>query len=732
MRWSNLFVIFRREVRDQIRDRRTLFMIFVLPILLYPILGLGVSKFAIALEQKPRVVVVVGTEFLPQAPALLNVSRDGFNPAFFDHPKEAERLLVRVEPATGAWTDPRVRERAIRDGDAAAIMLIPHDLPAQLQRDNDGEIDIPIQYNSVDEPSQITYLRLKELIFRWRKSIVDARLKRDQKTQSYAEPIQVKAIDVATAQETGSVLWSRLFPFLLVMMSLTGAFYPAVDLCAGEKERGTMETLLISPASRSEIVLGKFLTVMLASITTAVLNLLSMGLTGIQLARQVSALSQQGGRHAGGASSVISPPSLQGAVWMIALLIPLAALFSAVCVALAVLARSMKEGQYYMTPLYLVCLPLIFITLMPGVELDLFYSLVPITGVALLLRALILGNYDVALRFFLPVLVPTLVYAAVALRWAVDQFQREDVLFRESEQFSLGAWARHVLRDRDKLPTGGQAALCFVLILSSTWFMMLYLARQDAAMSVNSVVAGQSVILIVPLVMAFLLTSDPWRTLRLRWPEGRYLFLAVGLVVALNPLVNTLRPIVEALFPISATIKATLQQIMSQSPGLVASILVFAFFPAICEEFAFRGFILSGLERRHRTRSAIILSALMFGFLHVLLSLFQQLFNAAILGVVLGLLAVRSRSILPGIVFHFLNNTFGVALGTVVTAPWAQGVLPWIYRNPDEGLYHGGWVAASAVISSCLLYLLWKKKPEEDLDSEADSPGFAGPVEPAY
>ena len=243
---------------------------------------------------------------------------------------------------------------------------------------------------------------------RWRKSIVDSRLKRDQKTQSYAEPIQVKAQDVATEREAGSVLWSRLFPFLLVMMSLTGAFYPAIDLCAGEKERGTMETLLISPASRSEIVLGKFLTVMLASVTTAVLNLLSMGLTGIQLAHQVGAMSAEAARRsAAAASSVIAPPTLQAAFWMILLLIPLAALFSAVCVSLAVLARSMKEGQYYMTPLYLVCMPLVFVTLMPGVELDLFYSLVPITGVALLLRALILGNYDVALRFFLPVLVPT-------------------------------------------------------------------------------------------------------------------------------------------------------------------------------------------------------------------------------------------------------------------------------------------------------------------------------------
>ena len=101
MRWSNLFIIFRREVRDQIRDRRTLFMIFVLPILLYPILGIGVSKFAIALEQKPRVVVVVGTEFLPQTPAMLNTTGDGFNPALFDTPAEADRLVVQLESATG-------------------------------------------------------------------------------------------------------------------------------------------------------------------------------------------------------------------------------------------------------------------------------------------------------------------------------------------------------------------------------------------------------------------------------------------------------------------------------------------------------------------------------------------------------------------------------------------------------------------------------------------------------
>src|SRR4051795_10294473 len=99
VRWSNVWVILRREVRDQARDRRTLFMIFVLPILLYPILGIGIVQFSAAFEQKPRTVMVVGAEHLPPDPPLLNAERDGFNRSLFDTPDEATKLLVRTEKA---------------------------------------------------------------------------------------------------------------------------------------------------------------------------------------------------------------------------------------------------------------------------------------------------------------------------------------------------------------------------------------------------------------------------------------------------------------------------------------------------------------------------------------------------------------------------------------------------------------------------------------------------------
>ena len=117
----------------------------------------------------------------------------------------------------------------------------------------------------------------------------------------------------------------------------------------------------------------------------------------------------------------------------------------------------------------------------------------------------------------------------------------------------------------------------------------------------------------------------------------------------------------------------------------------------------------------------------MFGFLHVLLSLFQQLFNATLLGIILGLLAVRSRSILPGILFHFLNNAMAVARGYLVVEPAEGSVAGWIYRNPSEGLYHGGWIVASVLAVRRLLYLLCKWKPDPSGRWSKTVP--AGPLE---
>src|SRR5262245_42879803 len=156
------------------------------------------------------------------------------------------------------------------------------------------------------------------------------------------------------------------------MWSLAGALYPAVDLCAGEKERGTMETLLISPASREEIVWGKFLTIWVFSTGTALLNLVSLAVTTAVFKTAFT-------------GSGLNPLAL---LWAVVLVLPLSAFFSALCLALGAYARSTKEGQYYLMPLFLGTLPLVGLTLAPGIELNPFYCMLPVTGVALLMHRL--------------------------------------------------------------------------------------------------------------------------------------------------------------------------------------------------------------------------------------------------------------------------------------------------------------------------------------------------------
>jgi sodium transport system permease protein len=712
IRWRNVWTIFRREARDQVRDRRTLFTVLVLPLLLYPILGFSILQLSATFDQKARTIIVVGSEHLPLSPPLLNKAKDGFEPGLFSRSKDAELLKVELGTPGIDWRKPGVVRQGLRGGLAKAVIIVPPDVKGQIEAV--GSARLPILYDSTDESSQVTYLRVREVLERWRDEIVQARLVVDKKPPGYTEPVEVKGEDVAPESEVGGSIWGRIFPFLLVIMALTGAFYPAVDICAGEKERGTMETLLISPASRPEIVLGKFFTVMLVSMATALLNLASMGLTGLRIAGQIAV---SGSKAGGKMATMIAPPSPSSYFWMMLLLIPLSAFFAALCVALATMARSMKEGRYYMTPLYLVSLPLILVTLAPEITLNLFYSLVPITGVSLLLKALILGDYENARRYFLPVLLPTLVYAWLALRWAVDLFNREDVVFREAEAFDLKSWLISLIRDKEPTPSAGSAIFGFALIISLTWYVMQAPGMAESPIR-GMAVAHLACILSPPLILAFALTSNPVGTLRLRMPRLADLGLAAGLALSLNPLVRELGYHVEKLFPASSAIQAGLADMAKQIPNLGVALVIFALMPAITEELAFRGYILSGLRRTYSEGTSILLSALLFGILHVLISLFQQLFGATLLGLVLGLIAIRTRSLWPGVLFHFLNNTLGLITPEAAKHPSLATLSSWLFRDPAEGLYRPGVLVATALISTVLLGILWRGGSRTKADAQ--------------
>ncbi len=709
MKLSNVRLILVREVCDQLRDRRTLFMIAVLPIVLYPLLGMSMLQVTQFMQERPTRVLVIGAERLPASPVLFQDKQ--FAHDLFAGGK-SELLETYFAPDTG--TPSRDNGLAlVQAGTFEAALYFPRDFAARLeafrkaialkhpsvQPGEEVRLEVPnpeIIYNAADEKSQVTFARLSEVLRRWSDRIGEDNLKATGVSARAMRPFYVGAADVADVQSRSGALWSKILPVLMLLWALTGAFYPAIDLCAGEKERGTLETLLSSPAQRSEIVLGKLLTVMLFSILTAVLNLVSVGITGSMILARMSDMGM--------------PPPVAIVALVIAL-VPIAALFSALCLALAAFAKSTREGQYYLMPLLLVTMPLVILPMSPGVELNLGNSLIPVTGLVLLLRNVLEGDYWLAVRYLPGVAVATSLACLMAIRWAVNQFNSESVLFRESERLDLGLWLRHLWRERPATPTAAMAVCCGVAILLLNFFASFSLpAPEGFAGFVRMAFVTQVAVIAVPvLLLTMFLTASPRQALSLNWPAWRTLPLAALLAVALHPAATELQSLVRYLYPVGDNVLPALErlQAMFREANVWALVFVIALVPAICEELAFRGFLLSGFRRLGKCRG-ILYSALFFGLTHGVL---QQSLIASLLGVLLGYLAVQGRSILPGVVFHLCHNAL-LVINTRITSAmlpdWPQ-LRAWIIALPDGGCLFPLPVVVSGFLLAALVLIRFQK-----------------------
>ncbi|MCI0681095.1 MAG: CPBP family glutamic-type intramembrane protease [Gemmataceae bacterium] len=740
MRWSIIRLIWLRDLRDQLRDRRTLFMIAVLPLLLYPVLGFVVLQFAFGFAQRPSTIGIVALDDSRDFPvrdpdsaglspvpglawlAATPISSDAWIAAAalaqaghhrldyplllrdgqfttFDAALPAAESNVRMAQARLkiAWLPPADTE-ALAQRRVDVILRAPREFFAQLAGStiagSPSRPALQLLSRPNDDYSKQATQRLRPLLESWKNELRQVRLLRKGLNPDVIDPFDIQEPQVPLQRpETIVDLVVRMFPFMLVMWSLAGALYPAVDLCAGEKERGTMETLLITPAGRAEIVVGKFLTIWVFSAASALLNLVSMGMTTWQFSGE---LMPQGALP------------LAALWWCVVLSLPLSALFSAVSLAIGAYARSSKEGQHYLMPLFLVTMPLIFLTLAPGVELNPFYSLVPVTGVALLMQRLMTASAldQVPWLYFIPVLAPIALYSWLALRWAIEQFQREEVLFREAERVDVRLWLRHLLRDKEPTTTTGQAFFGFGIILALRWLAMGM--GHHLSVTVYASIDLVAFVAAPVLFMTLVLNTEPRASLALRVPTGRELLLAAVLAVLLLPPIAGLAVTVFSTFenlsklledrqPLVQSLRALIEGDSLSSGDVLPYFVAFALLPAVCEELVFRGFLLTGLQKRFRPRTAIFLCSFLFALFHM--NVFQFL-PAFFLGVVLGLLTVRGRSVLPAMFFHLLYN--GALLLSVpikrylepapllTWAPYVCGVflaaalalLWWLYRKP--------------------------------------------------
>jgi len=392
-------VVYRKELTEWLRDRRTLISTVLVPLLAFPILISGMISLSSVLigaakKEVPKVMIIGGDDS-PSVVADLRANKE-----------------LEFVPYAENWKD-QISNKEIR-----AAVEIPKGFQASLE--NGTSETVQIDYYEGELKSEFGAEHVESTLKNYRDDVIKKRLAAKNLPDSLVSPFETKKQNVAPPEKVGGASIGSFIGYMVIILSMTGAIYPAIDLTAGEKERGTMETILCSPISRLDLVLGKFLLIFSASLTTAILSVTSMGLSFAYMGHSLAAGSNGAGIHMNlGLMSVV-------AVFLMAL--PLSVLFSAALMTIALFAKTYKEAQSYLTPMtFVVVIPAVA-SVMPGVELTPKLALIPILNTSLVCKEIITGTYHWNSIFL--IFASTCVYAAVAIFIAVKTFQRESVLFR--------------------------------------------------------------------------------------------------------------------------------------------------------------------------------------------------------------------------------------------------------------------------------------------------------------
>jgi sodium transport system permease protein len=398
MKLRNIWIVYRKELRDSLRDRRTLVAMIVVPLLVMPLLTIGVSVlmikiFAEANQEVPR-VMIIGGENSPKTRDALETSKE-----------------IKAERGTSDYI------QLISDKRVRAAVELPQDFDDALA--GNRQLTVKIYDYEGDLKSGVAAEKLKKFFDNLKETTVKERLTSLNLPETTVKPFELKTQNVAPPEKVSGAVIGGFIPYLVIILSLTGAMYPAIDLTAGEKERGTIETILCSRVSRTHLVLGKFFMVLTASLGSAVLAMISMG-GSFQVAKALMAKGTDNPLH-----FTIGIKAI-GAVFLMAL--PITVFFSSALLAIALLAKSYKEAQSYISPLMIFAIMPAVVGMLPGTELSTRMLLIPILNTTLVCKDIVSGTYhwnQIGIVF-----LSTCVYAAAALFIAVRQFNREEVLFR--------------------------------------------------------------------------------------------------------------------------------------------------------------------------------------------------------------------------------------------------------------------------------------------------------------
>lgn len=697
-RW---FRMAQKELREILRDRRTIITLIGMPLLIYPLLGVTFQKLLVTqatAKSKTEYRLCFANDrdarvfrhIFREAELLRHPDRRFGNPA---------ELQAEGTPEDPIWVmlDPRNPNASV-DID----LLVSNrtaDLGIRLQDSADMG---PWHFELVSRSSSTYSLDARRAVEERLQSVNREKLlDRLKEVDSQArEPLIVTEKQVSSTDSGTQFSMATLIPLILILMTVTGAVYPAIDLTAGERERGTLEALISAPVPRHELLFAKYLAVLSVAMLTAVANLTSMVVTAYANGME-QLLFGAGGIH----------PKLL--FLLLGLLVVFAGFFAAVILILTSFARSFKEAQAYLIPVMLVSLAPGIFCLMPGIEMSAGLSVTPLVNIVILARDLVDGRARAI--WVVASLLSTILYSAVALGIAAKIFGTDAVLYG-----SEGSWADLTRRpnERRSAPTIVQAMMTLAVLFPS-FLLLSGLPRRLAGDSAVIPLVGNAIITIVLFALLPLATAK-WNGVNLKegfrlHPASVGSFLgAVILGLSLWPIAIELARYQSSSFEQSKEIKEQFERISASLNAipLTAKILLLAVIPAVCEEFFFRGYLMSAFRRQMSPGLSILLTGALFGLFHVIAMLaFERFIPTFFLGLVLGWVCYRTGSLYPGIILHTTHNALIISMQA-----YQKELTKFGFGTDVADRVPMAWLVTSAVmVVTAVAILRWTTRPKNDL-----------------
>jgi sodium transport system permease protein len=381
--------VYQKEMLEIFRDKRTMISMVVVPLLAIPLLFSLINGFMTSREKEAQgealTVGVLGEDKLPTVMQALKAA--GFQP------------VTKLDPRAA------VEKKEV----AAAVEEI---------EDPAGQKRLNVYIDRTRQASEIAGEKIQTALETLKMDTVRASLRGSGVPEQILTPFTIKSVNVASEKKMSGLVFGSALGYVVILLMFTGAMYPAIDMTAGEKERRTLEAVLASPASRNDIVLGKIAATATAAFITALLTLGSMAYS-FRFSPQAASARE---------TFHMAPPDMGSLVLVLVTVLPTAIVAASLMVAIALFAKSYKEGMSYLTPIVMLAAFPAVVGMLPGLELTPALALIPIFNVCQLVKEIFLGEFSrvaYAVAF-----VANLVYAAIGFLVAARIFKSESVLFR--------------------------------------------------------------------------------------------------------------------------------------------------------------------------------------------------------------------------------------------------------------------------------------------------------------